>query len=212
MAKSSTAHIDTLTIEKRDHAGTTSANAVRRAGKIPGVLYGHGDPTPIAIGAKALEELLMGASKTHVLDATIDGKHDSVLLRSVQRDPVSHRPIHADFQRVTKGEAVTASLAIIAVGTSQAIKDGAVMDLVTRAIDVKGPADKMPDNLQLDVSALAVHTHVSAGDLKLPAGFTLITPADTVIVSIEASRTAAQAEASAPAPVIEEAAPAAPAT
>ena len=211
MAKTTT-HADTLTIEKRDRAGTTSANAVRRSGKIPGVLYGHGTPTPISIGAKALEELLIGPSKSHVLDATIDGKHDSVLLRGVQRDPVTHRPIHADFQRVTKGEAVTASLAIHIVGVSQAIKDGAVMDQVTRAIDVKGPADKLPDNLDLDVSALGVHTHVSAGDLTLPTGFTLVTPADTVIVSIEASRTAAQAEASAPAPVLEEAAPAAPAT
>lgn len=211
MAKTATT-TDTLAIEKREHAGTTSANAVRKSGKIPGVLYGHGEPTPIAIGAKALEELLVSAAKSHVLDATIDGKHDSVLLRSVQRHPVTHRPIHADFQRVTKGEAVTAALAVVTIGTSQAVKDGAVMDHVTRSIDVKGPADKFPDNLEVDISNLAVHTHVSAADLKLPKGFTLVTPADTVIISIEASRTAAQAEESAPAPVVEEAAPEAPAS
>jgi large subunit ribosomal protein L25 len=185
---------DTLTIDVRTHAGTTSARAVRRAGQIPGVLYGHGEPTPIAIGAKAFEELLTTGGKSHILDATIGGKHDSVLLRDVQRHPVTHRPIHADFQRVSKGEAITASVAIALVGNSAAVKDGAVLDIVTRAIDVKGAADKIPESISIDISDLAVHTHISAGDLRLPAGFTLITPAETVIISIEASRTAAEAE------------------
>jgi large subunit ribosomal protein L25 len=137
------------------------------------------------------------------LDATIAGRHDSVLLRDVQRNPISHRPIHADFQRVTKGEAITASVAIAVVGVSAAVKDGAILDIVTRSIDVKGPVDKIPENISVDVSELGVHSHITAGDLKLPAGFALITPADQVIVSVEAARTAAQAE--------ETSAPAAPA-
>ena len=185
---------DTLTIDVRTQSGTTAARAVRRAGKIPGVLYGHGEPTAIAIGAKALEELLTLGGKSHILDATIGGIHDSVLLRDVQRDPVNHRPIHADFQRVSTGEAISASVAIVVVGNSAAVKDGAVLDTVTRTIDVKGPAGKLPDSISVDVTELGVHDHVTAGQLVLPDGFTLITPADTVIISIEAARTAAQAE------------------
>lgn len=188
------APIDSLTIDVRTHTGTTSARAVRRGGQIPGVLYGHGEPTAIAIGAKALEELLTLGGKSHILDATIGGKHDSVLLRDVQRDPVNHRPIHADFQRVTKGESITASVAIAIVGNSAAVKDGAILDIVSRAIDVKGAADKIPESISIDISDLGIHSHVSAGELQLPAGFTLITPADQVIISIEAPRTAAQAE------------------
>jgi large subunit ribosomal protein L25 len=194
---------DTLTIDVRPHTGTTAARAVRRAGGVPGVLYGHGEPTAISIGAKALDELLTRGGKSHILDATIAGRHDSVLLRDVQRNPISHRPIHADFQRVTKGEAITASVAIAVVGVSAAVKDGAILDIVTRSIDVKGPVDKIPENISVDVSELGVHSHITAGDLKLPAGFALITPADQVIVSVEAARTAAQAE--------ETSAPAAPA-
>jgi large subunit ribosomal protein L25 len=185
---------DSLTIDVRTHTGTTSARAVRRAGNIPGVLYGHGEPTPISIRAKALEELLTLGGKSHILDATIGGKHDSVLLRDVQRDPVNHRPIHADFQRVTKGEAITATVAIAVVGSSAAVKDGAILAIVTRTIDVKGAADKIPESVSIDISELAVHSHVTAGELKLPGGFTLITPSDQVIISIEAPRTAAQAE------------------
>jgi large subunit ribosomal protein L25 len=180
---------DTLTIEARTGTGSTSASAVRNAGKVPGVLYGHGTPTPIAIDARALEDLLTSPAKSHVLDATIDGKHDSVLLRDVQRDPIHHRPIHADFQRVSKTEAVHASVPVHTVGTSQAVRDGAVMDLVTRQLDIKGPAGSIPDHLEVDVANLAVHQHVSAGDVKLPKGFTLVTPAETVIISMEAPRT-----------------------
>jgi large subunit ribosomal protein L25 len=186
---------DTLTLDVRTDTGTTSARAVRHAGNIPGVLYGHGEPTAVSVGAKALEELLTRGGKSHILDATVGGRHDSVLLRDVQRDPVTHRPIHADFQRVTKGEAISASVAITVVGSSAAIRDGAILDIVTRTIDVKGAADKIPENITIDVTNLGLHSHVTAGELLLPAGFTLLTPADQVIVSIEAPRTA---------PVVEE--------
>jgi large subunit ribosomal protein L25 len=197
---------DSLTIDVRTRTGTTAARAVRRAGNIPGVLYGHGEPTAISIRAKALEELLTLGGKSHILDATIGGAHDSVLLRDVQRDPVSHRPIHADFQRVTTGEAITATVAVSVIGSSAAVRDGAILDIVTRTIDVKGPAGKIPESISVDISELAVHSHVSAGELSLPGGFTLITPADQVILSVEAPRTAAAVEetsaavAAAPAP------------
>jgi large subunit ribosomal protein L25 len=186
---------DTLTIDIRAHAGTTSARAVRRDGKIPGVLYGHGAPTPISVEAKALEELLTTGGKSHILDATVGGVHDSVLLRDVQRHPVTHRPVHADFQRVSKGEAITSSVPIVVVGSSAAVKDGAVLDIVTRAVDVKGAADKIPAGIEIDVTPLDVHSHVSAGQLTLPGGFTLVTPADTVILTIESPRTAAAVDA-----------------
>jgi large subunit ribosomal protein L25 len=185
---------DSLTIDVRTNPGTTSARAVRRTGSIPAVLYGHGEPTPISIGAKALEELLTRGGKSRILDAVIDGKHDSVLLRDVQRDPVSHRPIHVDFQRVTQTEAITASVAIALVGSSAAVRDGAILDIVTRSIDVKGAAGKIPESIAIDISELTIHSHVSAGELTLPEGFTLITPADQVIVSVEAPRTGAAVE------------------
>jgi large subunit ribosomal protein L25 len=186
--------LKTLAFDVRTEAGTTAARAVRRAGKIPGVLYGHGLPTAISLSAKDLEELLTTSGKSRIVDATIDGEHDSVMLREVARHPVSHRPIHADFQRVSKGEAISATIPIVITGTSEAVKDGAVLDIVTRTIDVKGPADKIPEQLTIDVTEMTVHTHLSAAELVLPAGFTLVTPADAVIISIEASRTAALVE------------------
>jgi large subunit ribosomal protein L25 len=133
------------------------------------------------------------------------------LLREVQRDPISHRPIAADFQRVSSTEAINASVHIITVGVAPGVKEGGgVMDVVTHSLEVKGPAGKLPEHFEIDVSALNVNDHITAGDVKLPAGFTLITPAETVVVAVEGSRTASDdAAITAAAPV---AAPAEPAT
>jgi large subunit ribosomal protein L25 len=198
-----TAHAPALTIEKRTTAGTTSAKAARRAGKIPGVLYGHGEPTPIAIDGKTFAALRHDGGHS-VVDAVVDGRPDSLVLRSIQRDPIDHHAIHVDLQRVHKGEAISASLAIVLTGTPRAVRESTgVLDIVTRAIEVRGPADRMPDNVTVDVSDLGVHHHISAGDLALPAGFTLLTPADTVIASVEQSRVAQLAEESAPTAAVE---------
>jgi large subunit ribosomal protein L25 len=185
--------VTTVAIETRAGSGTTGARKVRLEGKVPGALYGHGDAQAIAVEMRTLADLIATGGASHVVDATIDGKHESVLLREVQRNPITHRPISADFQRVSQTEAITASIGITTAGVALGVKDsGGIMDVVTHAIDVKGPAGKLPEHFEIDVSALNVHDHITAGDVKLPAGFTLITPADTVIVAIEAGRTAAE--------------------
>ncbi len=134
-----------------------------------------------------------------------------MLLREVQRNPITHRPISADFQRVSQTEAITASIPVVTVGVPPGVKDeGGVLDIVTHLLEVKGPAGKLPEHFEIDVSALNVTDHITAGAVKLPAGFTLITPAETTIVAVEASRTAADdAAIVAAAPVPEAAEPAA---
>lgn len=210
MAKSSKS--TALTLHARAATGTTGAKKARREGLIPGAIYGHGGAQPISIDIKALSELLASGGVSHVVDATIDGKNESVLLREVQRDPITHRPIAANFQRVTSTEAITATISIVTTGVAAGVKDhGGVMDVVTHALDVKGPAGSLPEQFELDVTKLGVHEHITAGQVPLPKGFTLLTPPDTIVVSIESSRTAGEAAESAPAPAAETAPAAAPA-
>jgi large subunit ribosomal protein L25 len=188
--------VTSVTIETRAHIGTTGAKHARLEGKVPGALYGHGGSQAISVDMKQLSALISSGGGSHVIDATIDGKKDSVLLREVQRSPITHRPISADFQRVSQTEAITASVAVHTVGVAPGVKDGGgVMDVVTHALDVKGPAGKLPESFEIDVTKLNVGEHISAGDVKLPAGFTLISPADTVIVAVEASKTASETAA-----------------
>lgn len=191
MAK--TQRVTTVTIHQRAETGTTGARRARREGRVPGALYGHGTAEAIAVDARTLNELLSGGGQSHIVDATIGGKKESVLLREVQRDPITHRPISADFQRVSSTEAIYASVHVVTVGVPPGVKDqGGVMDVVTHVLEVKGPAGKLPEHFEIDVSKLNVHEHVTAGEVALPDGFTLITPAETVVVAIEGSRTASE--------------------
>jgi large subunit ribosomal protein L25 len=185
------ARVTNVTIHQRAEIGTTGAKKARREGRIPGALYGHGASEAIAVDAKTLNDLLTSGGQSHIVDATIGGKKESVLLREVQRDPITHRPIAADFQRVSSTEAFHASVAVVMVGIAPGVKEGGgVMDVVTHALEVKGPAGSLPEHFEIDVSKLNVNDHITAGDVKLPSGFSLITPAETVVVAVEGSRTA----------------------
>jgi large subunit ribosomal protein L25 len=193
---------DVLAVESRTKTGTTAAHALRRDGKIPGVLFGHGAaPLPIAFTARALEDLLHSGAKSHLLAITIDGKtKDTALLRDLQRDPVSHRITHADLQRVSASESIHATLRIVAVGVAHGVREsGAVLDVIFHDVEVQGPANALPEKIEIDVTELRVHDHVTAAQVKLPAGFKMLTPPETVVITLEASRTAGQVEAAAPA-------------
>lgn len=181
-----------LTLEPRTAAGTTASQALRRSGKIPGVVYGHGESTPITVDVKQLADLLHSGNRSRVVDATVAGRKDSVLLRHVDTHPITRRPLSVDFQRVSKDEAIVASVNVVPDGVAVGVRDqGGVMDVVTHALDIKGPASSIPDNLSVDVRELTVHTHLTAGEVPLPKGFTLITPPETIVVSVSLTRASA---------------------
>lgn len=195
-----------LTIERRDGGGSTKAHALRHAGKVPGVLYGHGSSESIAVESRALADLLHHGGRTGLIELKLGGKKfDTALVREVQIDPVSRKPIHVDLQRVTATEKVHTKLPLTTVGTADGVRNmGGVMDVLVHEIEVEGPANKLPDHLEVDVNELGIHEHLSAGDIKLPDGLKLLTPADMVIVTVESSKTAraleeAEAVAGAPA-------------
>jgi large subunit ribosomal protein L25 len=188
--------VSSLTLEPRAEVGTTSAQRLRRTGKIPGVVYGHGEATPVAVDAKQLADLLLSGNKSKIVDATIGTKHDSVLLRRVEAHPISRRALSVDFQRVSRDEAITSNVTVVTTGTPVGVRDGGgVMDVISHTLEIKGPAQSIPDNITIDVTGLDVHQHVLAGDVALPKGFTLITPPDTVVISVEITRALASEEA-----------------
>ncbi len=192
-----------LTTERRERLGTTGAHALRADGKIPAVVYGHGTaPEHVAIDARVFSELLHHSGRNAIITLA-DGKRkrETAIVRDVQIHPVSRRIIHADLQRISANEAIDARLAIVTVGVSEGVRNfGAVMDVITHELEIEGPADKIPEHLEIDVTALNVHEHVSAADVKLPEGFKLLTSPETIVVTIEPSRTAHELEeAAAPA-------------
>jgi large subunit ribosomal protein L25 len=193
-----------LEAHPREKLGSTGAAALRRAGKVPGVLYGHETkPVALALDARALDELLHAGGKNHLLVLTIaGGASDTALIRDVQRDPLSRKIVHVDLQRVSATEEVAASLPLVTVGVADGVRNfGAVMDVIVHAVDVKAPANALPEQIEVDVTALGVGGHVVAGDLVLPPKVKLAMDPHALLISIEPSRTEAAAAAeAAPAP------------
>jgi large subunit ribosomal protein L25 len=197
---------DALTAHTRETTGTTSASALRHSGKVPAVLYGHGSPSvAIALDAKSFDVLLHGGGKNRLLQLTLDGRIDTALIRDVQRDPITRRVVHADLQRVSATEEISASLPLATVGIADGVRNsGGVMDVVLHTIDVKGPANALPEQIEVDVSGLALHQHLTAGDIALPSNLKLDMDPATLLVAIEPSRTESEAAETAPAPVAAE--------
>lgn len=195
-----------LSIERRVKLGTTSAHALRAAGKVPAVLYGHGDaPEHIAVNAHAFGELLAHGGRNAIITLTDGGrKRQTALVREIALHPVSRRIIHADLQRVSADETINTRLPIVTVGVAEGVRNfGAVMDFITHELEVEGPASRIPEHLEVDVTALGVHEHLTAASVPLPEGFKLLTGPETIVVSIEPSRTARELEEAA-APAAEE--------
>ena len=197
----------TLHVEPRSGSGTSASRALRAAGRVPLVLYGHGSaPESLSAELRAFEDLLGHGGRTGMITLA-DGKKskDTALVREIQRDPVTRRIIHADLLRVSAHETVRTRVAIITTGTARGVRDfGGVMDVLMHDIEIEGPVDSLPASLEVDVAELGIHEHVVAGDVKLPEKFTLVTPADAVVLAVEPSKTAHQLEEAA-APTLEEA-------
>ncbi|MDP9110242.1 MAG: 50S ribosomal protein L25 [Candidatus Eremiobacteraeota bacterium] len=203
------AHELKLSIEAREGTGTTSARRLRAAGKVPAVLYGHGtDPRHVALDARAFEDVLHHGGRTSLITLTTGKKAETALLRELQRHPVSRKIEHADLQLVSANESVHSRLPVVTVGTPIGVRElGGVMDVISHELEIEGPANKLPDNLEIDVTELGLHDHVVASQVKLPDGFKMITPPDTLVVAIEPSKTAQAVEDAAVAPALEQAEP-----
>ncbi len=192
-----------LSIESRAKTGTTGSHALRRAGKIPVVLYGHGAaPEHGAVDAHDFAELLHHGGRNAIITLSGGAKRgETALVRAVQYHPVSRSVLHADLQRVSARESITATLPVVTAGVARGIRDsGGVMDVVTHQLEIEGPAGSIPENIEIDVSELDLHDHVTAGDVALPDGFKMVTPADAIVVSIEPSRTERELEEAAAGP------------
>ena len=163
-----------LSTESRVKIGTTGANALRHAGKIPVVLYGHGAaPEHAAVDAHAFEELLHRSGRNAIITLSGGAKSgETALVRAVQYHPVSRRVLHADLQRVSARETITATLPVITAGVPRGIRDsGGVMDVVTHQLEIEGPAGSIPEHIEVDVSELGLHEHFTAGDVDVARGF-----------------------------------------
>lgn len=181
-----------LTAETGREAGTRSSKRLRREGKIPGVVYGHGaDPVSIAVDARELRHALnTDAGVNALLNLSIDGTSQLTMARVLQRHPVRNTVTHVDFQVVRRDEVMSADVAFTLVGEAKDVtnNDG-VVDQVLFSLTINATPSAIPAHLEIDISELQIGDSIRVGDLKLPSGVTTDVDAEEAIVIAQGAQT-----------------------
>lgn len=169
-----------LIAETRTTFGKGSARKARAAGRTPAVIYGHGTE-PRHITLPAHEVALVLRHKNALIELTIDGKEETVLVKSATKDVVTMVIEHIDLVTILKGEKVHVEVPVHVVGESLS---GTTIDLEHKTVKLLAEATNIPEFVEVVFNKEGAGHHVLAKDVKLPAGVTLDLPADELIASV----------------------------
>ena len=203
--------ITSLTAERRVRAGKGAARATRRMGRVPGIIYG-GKQEPVLISLEPRELSRAVANRgflATLVDVKVDGAVERALPREVQRHPVTDRPLHVDFMRVSGDTRVIVTVPVVFINheLSIGLRRGGILNVVRHGVELSCQADSIPDQLVVDLNGLDIGDSVHASAVGFPPGSRpTITDRDFTIASIGASsavREEAAAAAAAP-PAAEE--------
>jgi len=171
--------------QPRDEFGKGAARRIRRDGKIPAVIYGHGtDPIHITLPGRDLTRALKQQNVLIQLQLA-DGKSQLTLPKSIQRDPLRQIIEHVDLVVVNAGEKVVVEVPIVTVGSAE---PGSLVEHADN-LSVRALATSIPTSIEVDIAGLLIGTNVRAGDLKLPDGVELESDADYSVVHIVSPQT-----------------------
>lgn len=212
--------IISLSAEPRPALGKGASRAMRRSGRVPGIIYGDGKaPLPVSFEPRELSRAVSRAAFFATLvDVSIDGAVHRTLARDVQYHPVSDAALHVDFMRVGAGARVTVSVPVSFVNHDRApgLRRGGILNVIRHNIDIACAVDSIPDRVVVDLDGLEIGDSIHIEAVTLPEGVRpVLGSRDSTIASVAASsavREEALAAAATVAPEAEEgAAPAAPA-
>ncbi len=182
------ATVNELSATARPKAGKGAARAVRREGRVPGVIYGDNkEPLAIALDFKELKlKIYAGHFLTTVLNVDVDGTKHRVIPRDFQLDPIMDNPIHVDFLRLGEGAKVRVRVPIHVTNAEGApgIKRGGTVNIVTHTIAVLVPADEIPQNFEVDLTGLDINYSRHLSDVKLPPNVKVLEQGDITLVTI----------------------------
>ena len=183
----------TIEVSQREATGKGPNRRLRGEGLIPAVVYGGDrDAVAIQLDRRSLLDLMRsteGQNPIFLLKMAGTDKSRHAMIREIQIDPVSRHVLHVDFQRILMTEVLRVNVDVEPVGTPIGVKnEAAVMDFVTREVEIECLPDKIPAKIEIDVSGLHVGDHVEAKDLEMPEGVKLLEDPETVIVSVSYAR------------------------
>jgi large subunit ribosomal protein L25 len=182
------ATVNELSATARPKSGKGAARAVRRAGRVPGVIYGDAqEPIGVSLDFKELKQkIYAGQFLTTVCNLDVDGVKHRVIPRDFQLDPVMDNPLHVDFLRLGEGARVRVRVPIHVKNADQApgIKRGGTVNIVTHTISIQCPADDIPQAFDVDLTGLEINYSRHLSDIQLPPNVRVLEQGDVTLITI----------------------------
>jgi large subunit ribosomal protein L25 len=183
-----------LNAEKRDVIGK-QVKALRRQGKLPGIIYGHGiEPLAISLNHKEASRILPSLSASHLVVIKVDNQPHTTLVREKQRHPVKGHMIHVDFQEVSMTERLKAQVQLVFVGDAPAVKNfNGIVVFNLEEIEVEALPGDLPDRITVDISSLVnIGDAIHVSDIQMPAAVEMLEDSSEIIVVVTAPTLAAE--------------------
>jgi large subunit ribosomal protein L25 len=173
-----------LSIDGRVAGSSREARRLRREGRVPGVLYGGGEePRAFVVDERELRHAL--AARGAVVELHVDGKTTPAVLKDTQVHPVRGHTLHVDFLRVDLRQAITAIVGLEFVGGDEApgVKEGGVLEHVTREVNIEALPTDIPEAIQVDVSEMQINNTLTLSAVRPPGGVTLLDDLEETVVA-----------------------------
>jgi len=172
--------------------------ALRRAEVVPGIVYGRTyAPKALQFDYLPLSRTVLQAGTSHFVSLAVDGEAEPqrVLIRDVQRHPVTGRIIHVDLMAVMAGERLRSEVPLVQHGEAPAVQLGGILVQLLETLEVECLPDDMPESIRIDLSRLTdLHSHLSVSDLEIPENVEVLTPTDTDVIQVSVPRAVAAEE------------------
>jgi large subunit ribosomal protein L25 len=188
----------TLSAEVRNDRGKGVARKLRAAGRVPGIVYGHGrEPQSLSLVARDLDKLLSHiAAGSTVIELTLGKATTKTLIREIQRHPFKKQILHIDFMELVAGEKVIVDIPLVFVGIPEGVRlSGALLEQIVHSIEVNVDPSNIPNHIDVDVTNLAMGHSLHVRDLVLPPGLEVLTDEDTTICAVIAPRAVVEEKA-----------------
>lgn len=177
-----------IALQPRVKTGKNSCRQLRAAGLLPGIVYGKGiEPVPVTLSPKELAQALSGERGQNTL-LSIKGCGDlegsMVIVTEILRDALKRTAKHVDFHKLDMTAKVKVHVPVKLIGTAIGVKEGGMLDFPTHSLDIECLPGQIPENIDVDITALTIGHSIHVGDLKLPEGVKVLLDSRASIVSI----------------------------
>ena len=175
-----------LEAQKREVSGKGAARGMRRAGNLPGVLYGRkNEVIPIQIDARRFRDFLHNYGENAFINLEItDHGIENVMVKEIQRDPVSNQLLHTDLLRISMDEPITSAVPITLVGSAPGIQEGGILEFPHRQLTLHCLPTLLPEEIEVDINELEIDDRLSVDDVSLPEGIEILDDPNTRIVAV----------------------------